>query len=238
MKVTDVAGELGEPNEATRRVLRLTSLFPSALARRRITRFEVCVLQCPTGRILACDPIVDPQTAPCFVHNIRPGRYPAYVYLYDHREYVSLGTVVMAELRFGRRRVETWQLARFEDTGSYARDGYSVDSAKGCFCDAALRPFLDLSEASNDQIDAMLEDLFCCSPYGEQCFDEQSGMNAAVFDSGDGDGTYRSYWGMDATGSIARLVTSFGIMEDGWRSRAPQTSPRQEPALSTSGTGE
>ncbi|MEC5293106.1 DUF4241 domain-containing protein [Aurantimonas sp. C2-6-R+9] len=131
MKVTDVAGELGEPNEATRRVLRLTSLFPSALARRRITRFEVCVLQCPTGRILACDPIVDPQTAPCFVHNIRPGRYPAYVYLYDHREYVSLGTVVMAELRFGRRRVETWQLARFEDTGSYARDGYSVDSAKG-----------------------------------------------------------------------------------------------------------
>ncbi len=43
------------------------------------------------------------------------------------------------------------------------------------------------------------------------CVDEATGANIIAFSSGWGDGCYASYWGYDADGKIACLITDFGV---------------------------
>jgi uncharacterized protein DUF4241 len=48
--------------------------------------------------------------------------------------------------------------------------------------------------------------------------DPPSGLNVVMFKAGLGDGAYASYWGLDAGGEPACLVTDFGVLyppEDG-----------------------
>jgi hypothetical protein len=44
--------------------------------------------------------------------------------------------------------------------------------------------------------------------------DPGSGANLVAFESGAGDGSYPSYWGLDEAGLPAALVTDFGLLDD------------------------
>ena len=53
-----------------------------------------------------------------------------------------------------------------------------------------------------------------------------SGLNIAAFSSGFGDGSYSSYWGLDAEGAPVRLVTSFDVLEE---AMVPPRPPKEYP---------
>nr|WP_306228848.1 DUF4241 domain-containing protein [Aurantimonas sp. CSK15Z-1] len=204
----------------------MTALYPSALARRGFGREEVCDLVCPTGRIIGCDPAVGAQSAPAFEVTVPPGRYPAFAY-FDEPEPTIETRVALAELRISPRRVVRWSLARRDTPHAYQRNDYDVDSAKGCFCDAAALPHLDLSGLDTEAKEALHEDLMWSIPHGDQLLDPATGLNVAVFDSGAGDGSYRTYVGHDDAGRVARLVTSFRLFEAAWAKASPSQVPAE-----------
>ncbi|MBX9628434.1 MAG: DUF4241 domain-containing protein [Gemmataceae bacterium] len=117
--------------------------------------------------------------------------------------------------------------------------GYGVDGGTGCFADARVvellqpereefaRRALEPRKVGVVTWDDMLSERtpFFRQPaegwgrgpsragwYVEVLADADGGANLVAFPSGIGDGSYASYWGLDAAGEPCRLVTDFGIL--------------------------
>ena len=92
---------------------------------------------------------------------------------------------------------------------------YGVDSATGAFVSAegAVVLAAQLSDDFIEELQAEMEAEYV--PTREWALvpiPGTQGLNVATFSSGLGDGAYVSYWGFDAAGGIACLVTDFEIV--------------------------
>jgi len=178
----------------------------------------------PTGRIVACDPLVGPDTH-AFARTVVPGSYP-----------VALSIAVMptgderigfAMLRLSEAQAVTWEMALLpgEDLGTLEEGeffGYGVDAGLGCFMDVeAQRSVLarwDALTPEQNYYDDVLESELGKNYKATRDWtlhqpEPARPANVAVFSSGWGDGSYPSWFGLDASGGAVALVTEFQLID-------------------------
>jgi hypothetical protein len=172
----------------------------------------------PTGRIVGCDPLVNPGADPYLV-TVPPGTYPLIAWVavisengkeYDRR-------VAALELRLGDAPVAAWEMAVddadadvevLDADGFY---GYPVDAGCGTLADeAALRP---LGEWDYDRTeDVLINEMDwegVVPGLAAAVTDPGTGANVVLVGSGWGDGSYPTFIGRDASGAVVRYVTDF-----------------------------
>ncbi|MEN3209465.1 DUF4241 domain-containing protein [Methylorubrum populi] len=202
--------------------LSVTELTEDELRERGITRMTLGRLPLPSGAVIAADPLVQPER-PAFTRTVPPGDYPVTLYRAQDR-------VALAELRIADGTPEHWDLALVpgQDIATLQAGqifGYPVDAGLGCFMDPVARDAMQRRDAQEQKRNARYSNY-----YDDVLADElkDSDLNwvmhrplpeepaqVAVFASGWGDGVYASYWGLDAGGRMLRLVTDFGVIENG-----------------------
>ena len=200
--------------------------FSAGFKSKEISFYSVTMgeLVLPTGRIVACDPLVGPDTH-AFARTVLPGSYP-----------VLLSIAVMpngderigfAMLRLREAPVVTWEMALLpgEDLSTLEDGeffGYGVDAGLGCFMDVeAQRSVLarwDALTPEQNYYDDVLE-----AELGKNYKETRDwtlhrpeagkAANVAVFSSGWGDGSYPSWFGLDAEGRPLALVTEFQLID-------------------------
>jgi len=166
------------------------------------------LLDLESGEITACDPFGG-GCGP-FNRHVRAGRYPVdvCVALFPEEERVALSRVI-----FSTQQVKQWVPADIGTEDSAAAVPYAADSGTDCFSDrAAFMLFRDRMETDPSFADSVLILL------GENRREawswanlEAEGFAVVLFSSGRGEGEFASYWGLDAQGRPAALVTDFNV---------------------------
>jgi len=181
-------------------------------------------LHISTGKIIACDPLVDSAAQP-FSQIVPVGDFPVSVYYDDYDAHA------LAVLRFSDNDIVRWQMATTaqQDLATLKEGhifGYPVDAGMGCFTDEAG---FNLIQRHESELSAQLGDKFIS--YYDDVIDEQmmkndnfetlnlrpytdNPHNCVIFTSGCGDGFYASYWGYDEAGKVVCLVTDFCLLEE------------------------
>jgi hypothetical protein len=191
----------------------------------------------PTGNVVACDPF-SLYTPVAFLPKLEPGVYPVSVAVAQWEsgdQRVALGIV-----RVTAEEPAHWEMAKSATQGPdynlFAPHGiyrYSVDYACGCFMDLRTAqellalmdekapnlksPFSDIMNGWLNRInDQMAQTYVNTWSWANVVVDPKDGLNMIIFSSGIGDGAYVSYWGYDANGRLACLVTDFlGVATEG-----------------------
>lgn len=175
-----------------------------------VRRERVGELVVRTGQIAAADPLM-PSEVCTFTRRVEPGRYPVDLVIVTTPQGEDL--CAAAVLRVGEGKVARWEEAEAESA-----EGYGVDSATGCFVDAAYfseEGLVDEETFYNDFIEAMDR-----ASVGEMVqrvvypLKAEDGLNMVGFTTGFGDGMYRSWWGLDQEGRPVMLVTDFEVWEE------------------------
>lgn len=185
-----------------------------------------------SGALVAADPLVMPETAP-FSRPVPTGTFP-----------VELAIAVMgddervayARIRFaGDRSPVSWRLATSAGQdpsllGPGEFYGYGVDAGTGCFMDVvAARLLIARMEADDDYGMQLADDLqddyrptWCRLDTRP---DPTAPENVVCFSSGWGDGSYPTFFGLDADGAVLAVVTDFLLLaEDDAEDEAPPAS--------------
>ncbi len=182
------------------------------------TRFVVSVpeigqLHLPTGRVVTGDAIGTLDFEPCT--RLAPvGVFPVEASLVK----VSADEARIAAVRvvFSRRAVASWEAAG-GGSGATTRSpsgapGYT--GTLGLFIDAqtvaSLQAYIDNSDAEwwydPPKTRGNGWEYSCFQP------DDASDATCVLFQAGDGDGVFVSYWGLDDGGEPAVLVTDFNVI--------------------------
>jgi len=180
-------------------------------------RYQVHVLgklRLPTGAVVAADPLVFPDWPP-FTRRVPAGRYRVDVAV----AHLATGFWMnaFARLTFSRAAPVSWEAAVAPDG---AADGYGVDSGTGCFMDARTGVLCAGWFRGNEMLVEFLEERVLKKVDAAR----PSGVSGAIvrpafwrlaslacFTSGRGDGTYPSFFGLDASGNPVQLITDFKV---------------------------
>lgn len=187
-----------------------------ALATMRV--YSLGELVAPSGAIVACDPLTAIAPKP-FAQRVAPGRYPALVSVAQLAD--GDQRVACAQLRLSDAPVVRWEMARLEGQERIALGegeffGYAVDAGVGCFMDERAASALDAHYERDESYDEALIDALEARhtdtwDYADIALNDDASLNLIMFTSGWGDGVYASYWGYDASGAPACLVTDFSL---------------------------
>jgi hypothetical protein len=128
--------------------------------------------------------------------------------------------VAFSAVKFSDQPVAHWQVAETTDPGGFTQF-FGVDAGLGAYMDAdtakvfatVLQSFEAEHPSGNYYDDVLSRDLPPSALWGEHQPSEASPLKAVVFSSGLGDGLYFSYWGLDAAGQVAMLVTDFQLFD-------------------------
>lgn len=194
--------------------------FKKSNLHEKIVEQPLGLLNLPTGKIVANDPLCFFETIP-FEKPVAPGNYPVILYIHhieDDRR------VAFAEIRFTENLPYRFELAlkERENAEELSEDdyyGYGVDSGTGGFMDKlTCDEFVSLLETLEDGMLPELEEALNAS-----YIDTYSTVNyklpgqehnLVVFSSGFGDGCYSSYWGYDEYDKLCCLITDFKTIEN------------------------
>ena len=174
-----------------------------------------------TGRVVACDPLVAPDTE-AYTVALPAGRHPLVLSVAHFED--GDQRVAGAMLSVGDGEPVGWELALLpgEDVAALGEGeifGYGVDSAAGCLMDErAARAVAALQEAEAESfgnlVSEEMEKTFVNTwGWAEVVLDPATGLNVVTFSTGFGDGLYASYFGRDARGEVCRLVTDFALFD-------------------------
>jgi len=181
--------------------------------------YELGPILLPTGKVVACDPLV-PQGTP-FTETVEPGRYRLRAWVAVlHRDGTEWQRRITAlQLVVADEPAASWDLALLPDEDPASLDddqifGYGVDSGTGTLADQAA------IEALGDWDFDDLEDVFIPSQISDDPIeavisavaDKQSNANIYVVGSGWGDGAYATYLGRTGEGRITSFVTDFCVV--------------------------
>lgn len=198
------------------------TLHADGAERLRLVRHDLDPLVLPTGRLVACDPLVDPD-AGAFVDVLAPGAYPLVAWvadLLDGAGAVCDRRTAALQLLVPGAPVVRWEPARTEDAGpeeDLGPDefvGYGVDSGTGCFADAGA--LAALARLDEDRLEAALlteYDADAPVPWlARAVVDPATGAEVVALGSGWGDGVYPTFVGRDAHGAAVSFVTDFLVL--------------------------
>lgn len=177
----------------------------------------------PSGRIVACDPgdFDMPSLCHAFVDACPPGRYPTDIALvHQENKAPEYDRVACMRVQFSAAVPVRWQLALLpgQDASTLQPGeffGYGVDAGLGCFVDAAWLEALDGEVGEALYFDTLLPALTAQSTndnWAHLIVEPVSGATLVACSSGYGDGSYASYWGIDAAGERCWLVTDFALL--------------------------
>lgn len=184
--------------------------------------FEVGKINLPTGRLVACDPLIT-KDMKAFRVSFKSGEFPVLV----HKERES-NCIAYVEIVFGNEEITEWKMATTEDQDiSELQEGevfgYPVESGMGCFMDVETQDNLNhlenrLFHSKGVDFMGIYEEFF-----HDHFFDENGAIdqyaflkphddkpgNIFAFETGYGDGFYASYIGFGTAGQPVKVVTEF-----------------------------
>ncbi|WP_245435949.1 DUF4241 domain-containing protein [Mesorhizobium tamadayense] len=184
------------------------ALSDAEMAERKTTVTTIGELELPTGEIIACDPLITGLGRPAFSRKVKPGRYPVMLLQ-------AQGRIAAAVLRFSLGLPVRWELATFARDRPPAYEAeffeFIVDDAVASFIDKSVLTLM----ADPEELDDYLADVACSlDRFGMDNPIDGNPLNVAMFDTGFGDGGYRSFWGLDAAGEPLVLMTDFEVLEN------------------------
>lgn len=187
-----------------------------------IESFDAGKILFPTGRIVACDPVITNDMKE-FKINFPSGEYPVLV----HKERES-NCIAYVEIVFGDEEISDWKLASTEDQNIEELKGeeifgYPVESGMGCFMDVETQDCLNhlekkLFHRKGQEFMGIYEEFFHEHFYNQNgAVDqfafvkphEEKGGNIFAFETGYGEGFYASYIGFGKDNQPLKLVTEF-----------------------------
>jgi hypothetical protein len=183
---------------------------------------EAGLLTVPSGRVAAADPFIALTDAKPFSQAVPGGTYPVRLAVGD---FPSGGVrVAFARVDFSTRPVVRWSMAVVEgqDVATLRDDeifGYGVDAGTGSFFDpVAGKAAARLLDANPDawedwQTEGERNGPNTIGPYSFLLDLKLGEANAIMFHSGWGDGFYASWFGYDADGNVAALVTDLATID-------------------------
>jgi len=169
------------------------------------------VLRLPSGRIVACDPLVSSDKKQSFIQGVRPGKYPVDLALVS-RDEDKEERIALARISFTRNAPVVWVKAVVESEQEAGQGveghGYAAGTGTGSFMDAETVDLFQL--ASINAIDQILDQLMAnyrpIRNWLEHPVDERH--NVILFTSGYTPASSPSYFAIDAGGDICLLVTA------------------------------
>lgn len=156
-------------------------------------------LRLPSGRVIAADPSSLEFDAEPFTVVVAPGTYPVSISLATFLDDARHSRVCATRLDVSDRPTVRWELALRDgqeplDLGDREFFGFGVDAGMACLLDA------DAIERMKDvwlTLDGLVEPRYRTIDAGAM----------VVWSSGWGDGTYPTWIGCDAAGSVTYLIT-------------------------------
>ncbi len=196
-----------------------------------ISTHQIGELILTSGRIIACDPLIVPDTRYHLKKIVKPGHYPVIVSVADFQP-ADDTRFACAMLKFSDDITVRWEIALINEPDTNQTDdrtAYGVDAGTGCFVDwdaaeiieslvslEILYPEKDEFEEFCDRVIAEIEKNsfgkhLLTAGWANMQVSEATEANIIAFSSGWGDGGYASFWGYDATDNLTRLVTDFAL---------------------------
>lgn len=181
-------------------------------------------LKITSGQICAADPFVQLEATKPFKQPVPSGEFPVRLAVADHPAGKVTDTrVAFARVDFSNRPVVTWRQALIEgqDLATLKPDenfGYPVDAGTGSFYDPAAIPPVDAMYKANPDVWQIWQNegeatgSKIVGPHSFVLMLPTGDVNVAMFNSGWGDGFYTSWFGYDADGKVAALLTDFDII--------------------------
>jgi len=186
-----------------------------------------------TGKIVACDPLVELYHTPAFTKTVQKGKYPVTACIAQTEE--SGPRYAVVKLEFSKQRAVKWELAVTEgqDPKVLEEDeffGFPVEAGLGCFCDMETQVLYDLWQKAfmGKYPYANIYDDFFAAEFNKNAVDQDNEydvgdwlnfslpnkpeQNVIMFHSGFGDGMYACYWGVTDKGTICSLVVDFQVL--------------------------
>jgi hypothetical protein len=176
-----------------------------------------------SNTVVATDPIVVSMIKP-FTQPVPNGRHPVTVAIATIDGYER---IAFARVEFSRQAPVTWKMAVMDgqDPASLKPGhffGYGVDGATGCFMDNVAGtlmgqryqeegPYFAFGDLIVDAMESSYQD---SRQWGVVHPIEGRDENIICFTTGYGDGAYPSFFGFDADGAVAQLVTDFMLFAD------------------------
>ncbi|WP_067502990.1 DUF4241 domain-containing protein [Actinoplanes sp. TFC3] len=186
----------------------------------RLTMVPAGEVTLPTGRVVACDPLVHTGSAPPFTVAVSPGRYRL-------RAWVAIATAGGLEIERRTAALQlvvrdepaaAWEPARMSDAGPPAvldEDGfaaYPADSGTGTLADE--RALAGLARWPYERLESTyLADQSAAAPaVVDAVTDDDTGANVVAVQTGWHDGGYATFVGRTAGGAVASFVTDFRVL--------------------------
>jgi hypothetical protein len=211
-----------------------------------IGNMEVAVLDVgsvhfPTGKVIACDPLVSLVDAQEFMQTIPAGTYPVQICVVPSEKYgdryacVKVSICDQKPVRYELAMSGTEDLDEELDDDAYF--GFGVDAGMGCIADIktqeAFKTYWAKREEEdpgidpfNDLFDDLLEENAEANPkYQSEHGDwlnwtvPNTEYNLAIFASGWGDGYYPVYFGYDASNKVCAIYVHFIDIEASYRNQ-------------------
>ena len=187
-----------------------------------IESFDTGKINLPTGRIVACDPLITNDMKEFKIH-FPQGEFPVLV----HKERES-NCIAYVEIIFGEEEITEWKLATTEDQNVEDLKGeeifgYPVESGMGCFMDFETQDCLNhlekkLFHRKGAEFMGIYEEFFHEQFYDHDSLadqfaflkpDEEKEGNIFAFETGYGEGFYASYIGFGNDNQPLKIVTEF-----------------------------
>lgn len=187
-----------------------------------IESFEAGKINLPTGKIVACDPVLT-NDMKAFKINFPQGEFPVLV----HKERES-NCVAYVEIVFSEVKIVDWKLATTDDQNADELKGeeifgYPVESGMGCFMDFETQDDLNnlettLFQRKGDDFMGIYEEFFHQHFFDDNgAIDQFAFMKPATekegtifaFETGYGEGFYASYIGFGNENQPIKLITEF-----------------------------
>lgn len=177
----------------------------------------------PTGQVVGCDPLADPDPEPYTV-TVAPGTYPLRVWVAVlqqagtewERNVAALQLVIRDEpaVRWEPALLKDQDVSELEGDAFF---GYPVDAGVGTLADAAAVTALgdwDYERVEAAFIPAQVPDGPVPGGVFPAVTDEATGANVVVVTSGLGDGGYPTFIGYAESGEVVSFVTDFLVLPD------------------------
>ena len=196
-----------------------------------VDTMDIGTVSFPTGRILACDPLIELEDRPPYIQAVPPGTYPVTICVMPSERYgdryacVKVTVSDAKPVRYDLAMVGDEDLSEEMGEGDYF--GFVVDAGMGCITDAAaqeaFREYWAKRLEEDEDIDPY-NDLFCDlleeSYYENPRYQRDGGdwvnwtvpgteLSIPIFASGWGDGVYPCYIGYDSDGNVCGVYILF-----------------------------